>query len=233
MELGEIVKNRTPRLYYLGTYFCNFFICTGMSTSDSITAWINDLKIGDEDAVQQLWNRYYSQLVHQGWKKLAGQRCRTELAEEAALSAFASFCRSAKEGRYPELGDRNSLWRLLLKITVDKALGTRRNANALKRGGGRIRGESALVSSPMASEIGGIASVVGNEPTPELVAIMTEQFEQLLERLGSDELQTIAIAKMEGYTNGEIAARLNCAKRTIERRLNLICRKWQLEADGR
>jgi DNA-directed RNA polymerase specialized sigma24 family protein len=36
-------------------------------------------------------------------------------------------------------------------------------------------------------------------------------------------------AKMEGYTNAEIAQRLACSLRTVERRLELIRNTWQAE----
>ena len=36
-------------------------------------------------------------------------------------------------------------------------------------------------------------------------------------------------AKLEGYTNDEIAGQLGCSVRTVERRLRLIRKKWQHE----
>jgi DNA-directed RNA polymerase specialized sigma24 family protein len=51
---------------------------------------------------------------------------------------------------------------------------------------------------------------------------LTEEFQQLLDRLGSDELRRLAVWKLEGYTNAEIGGRLGCAEASIERRLHLI-----------
>ena len=42
----------------------------------------------------------------------------------------------------------------------------------------------------------------------------------------NDESQTIAIHKLSGFTNGEIAERLGCTTRKIERKLQLIRREW-------
>ena len=47
----------------------------------------------------------------------------------------------------------------------------------------------------------------------------------LLERL-EPPLQQIAQLRLEGYANIEIAARLDCALRTVERRLDVIRRIW-------
>ena len=64
--------------------------------------------------------------------------------------------------------------------------------------------------------------VIGNEPTPQFCLMITEQFDALLELLDDPELRELALGKMEGYTNQEMAERLNCSLRTIERRLRLI-----------
>jgi DNA-directed RNA polymerase specialized sigma24 family protein len=57
--------------------------------------------------------------------------------------------------------------------------------------------------------------------------MMAEECGRLLARLGDPELQALAVAKMEGYTNDEIAAGRDCSVRTVERRLRLIRRKWE------
>jgi hypothetical protein len=59
-----------------------------------------------------------------------------------------------------------------------------------------------------------------------------EQFELLLVRLGDAEdpdLLQIALGRMLGDSTTEIAVRLGCVPRTIERKLLLIRRLWELE----
>ena len=46
---------------------------------------------------------------------------------------------------------------------------------------------------------------------PELQAAVTEQFHRLLALLNDDALRRVALWKMEGHTDGEIAERLGCA----------------------
>jgi DNA-directed RNA polymerase specialized sigma24 family protein len=149
-----------------------------------------------------------------------------------ALSAFDSFCRGAARGRYPRLTDRDGLWRLLVVITARKAQDLVERQRRLKRGGGRVRGESALLCSA-GPEDGGIERVVGAEPTPEFAAQIAEECRRLLDRLGDDELRSVAVWKMEGDTNQEIAVRLGCAPATGERRLRLVRKLWQAEAPAR
>jgi len=71
---------------------------------------------------------------------------------------------------------------------------------------------------------------VGREPTPELAAMVAEEYRHLLGRLGDQTLCRIAAWKLEGYANEEIAARLGCGRRTIERKLGVIRSSWR--ADG-
>jgi DNA-directed RNA polymerase specialized sigma24 family protein len=60
---------------------------------------------------------------------------------------------------------------------------------------------------------------------------VTEEFKRLLADLGDEELRQIALAKMEGYTNQEIAARMDLTLRTVERRLALIRGRWTRKGD--
>jgi len=69
--------------------------------------------------------------------------------------------------------------------------------------------------------------VVGNEPTPDSVAAMAEEYQRLLDALGDDTLRSIAVWKMEGYSSEEIAERLGCALRTVARQLALIRTIWR------
>jgi hypothetical protein len=113
-----------------------------MATGDegSITRWLDVLKAGDEAAAQQLWERYFARMVGLARTKLrAGRRPGVAADEEdAALSAFDSFCSGAARGRFPALADRDDLWRLLTVITARKVFALVRRGERLKRGGGLV-----------------------------------------------------------------------------------------------
>src|SRR6266852_4950772 len=115
-----------------------------MSAPDSVTNWLVHLKAGDAAAAQALWERYFPRMVALARKRLHGARLPQD-EEDVALSAFDSFCRGAQEGRFPNLADRDDLWRLLLVITARKALDQLERQGRLKRGRGQLRGESALL----------------------------------------------------------------------------------------
>jgi DNA-directed RNA polymerase specialized sigma24 family protein len=202
-----------------------------MSTPDSVTNWLVQLKEGNAAAAQPLWERYFTRMVALARKRLRGARRREADEEDVALSAFRSFCRGANEGRFPQLGDRDNLWQLLVVITARKALDLLARQGRLKRGGGAVRGESVL--DPAGAGDGGIEQVVGNEPTPAFTVEVAEQCQRLLGKLGDAELRDIAVWKMEGHTNEEVAGRLGVALATVERRLRVIRKLWEGEDSGR
>ena len=201
-----------------------------MSSDGSVTHWLRRPQAGDAAAAQPLWEAYFVRLVALARARLRGARKEEGDEEDAALSALDSFCRGAEQGRFPRLDDRDDLWRLLVTITDRKASDlAKREKRKRKEGGGAVRGDSAL-RGPDGSPGAGWEQVVGDEPTPEFAARAAEEYRRLLERLGDEQLRSIAVWKMEGYTNEEIAARLDCALATVERRLQLIRKKWDAEA---
>ncbi len=78
-----------------------------------------------------------------------------------------------------------------------------------------------------------IACVLTREPTPEEAAELADECRRLLDTLKEPELRQIALWKVEGYTHEEIAARLDCVPRTIERKVSRIRLLWRHELEAR
>ena len=200
-----------------------------MDGDGSVTHWINEIKDGNRNAAQGLWERYFANLVRLAGASLNQGNRRVADEEDVAISVFHTFCLAAENGRFPDLSDRDSLWRLLVKMTARKAIDQNRKLNRQRRGGGNVRGESALGRPGVPNDPQAIAQIVGDVPTPEFAAMLSEEIRHLLELVEDPQLKELTIAKMEGYTNTEIAERLNCSERTIERRLKLIRAKCNEE----
>jgi DNA-directed RNA polymerase specialized sigma24 family protein len=198
-----------------------------MSSAGSVTHWIGRLKEGDPAAVQKLWEGFFHRLVRLARSRLQSAPRRAADEEDVALSAFDSFCRGALEGRFPRLSDRDELWQLLVLLTARKASNLVRQERRQRRGGGRVWNASALDEG--AGEGPAFANLIGREPDPEFAAQVAEECRRLLERLGDATLQAVAVWKMEGHTNEEIAGKLGRSLGTVERKLQLIRRTWQAE----
>jgi DNA-directed RNA polymerase specialized sigma24 family protein len=199
-----------------------------VSEPGSVTGWLGRLVDGDPAAAQPLWERYFRRLVARARHKLAGTPRGAADEEDVALWAFDSFCRAAAQRRFPRLDDRDDLWRLLLLRTDRKASNQRKHATRQKHGGGKVLNEGAL--APADSSGGSpLAQVPGREPTPEYAAQVAETWRRLFGLLRDPELEQVALLKMEGHSLGEIAARLGCVPRTVQRQLKLIRHIWERE----
>ncbi len=189
-----------------------------MSDEPAVTQWIAGLKLGDEAAARQLWEHYFQRLVALARAKLAASARRAADEEDVALSAFKSLCCGAANGRFPRLHDRDHLWPLLVVMTVRKSRDLCRLQGRQKRGGNLPAGDRT-------GDAVDVAQLLDHQPTPELAAMLAENYARLLDRLDAEQRQ-IAEMKLAGFTNPEIAAKLGCGLRTIDRRLQLIRRIW-------
>jgi DNA-directed RNA polymerase specialized sigma24 family protein len=194
-----------------------------------VTGLLERLKDGDHDAVRLLWQRYYRRLVALARTKLQSTSRRHADEEDAALSAFASFCRRAEQGQFPDLKDRDGLWSLLVSITARKAADQIKYNHRDKRGGGHVQDDAALAAPQGDSAPAGFDGLAGDDPTPEEAALMAEEVELLLNRLPDPELRRLAVEKLEGYTNADIAARHGYSLPTVERRLAIIRRLLKVQ----
>jgi DNA-directed RNA polymerase specialized sigma24 family protein len=201
-----------------------------MPTDGSVTHWLRRLQAGDTAAAQPVWERYYGQLVELAFRRLRGAPRRAADEEDVVLSAFDSFVRGVRQGRFPSLDDRRSLWALLVCITARKALLCRRRERAAKRGAGRVQAASELADAQDDGDV--LDEIVGREPSAEFAAQLAEEYRRLLDLLHDPNLRLIVVRKMEGASNAEVAQQLGCAPRTVERKLAVIHRLWTLEGEA-
>jgi DNA-directed RNA polymerase specialized sigma24 family protein len=199
-----------------------------MSNATSVTLWLDGIKAGDHNDIQRLWDRYFQRLVRLAGARLPGHCRRAFDEEDVALSAFQSFCDRAGRGQFPQLNDRDDLWRLMATITVRKALDTMRHQTRRKRGGGHVLGESALLGAEDAGD-SGLSEILSREPTPEDAARFAEDYQSLLTRLEDPALLSIALHRLEGETAVQIANAFKVSTKTIERKLRLIRAIWSQE----
>jgi DNA-directed RNA polymerase specialized sigma24 family protein len=199
-----------------------------MTSAGSVTYWIHQLKAGDQMALQQLWEGYFRRLVGLARQRLQGVARLAADEEDVALSAFDSFNRGLQEGRFPRLLDRGDLWQVLVVLTLRKAANLANRERAQKRGGGRVRLVSELPASEE-DEGPAFANLIGREPDPAFAAQIAEQCRRLLGLLNDPEWRCMALWKMEGWTNDEIALQVGRSERTVERKLRLIRETWEKE----
>ena len=90
--------------------------------------------------------------------------------------------------------------------------------------------EAALAAGTQVIDGDALAQFVSAEPTPEFVVMIAEETARKLGSLPDAALRQVAVLRMEGHSNQEIAAKLGCVARTVERKLDVIRSLWDGEA---
>jgi RNA polymerase sigma factor (sigma-70 family) len=183
----------------------------------SITGLIRAVQDGSSSAVRPLLSAYFCRLVRLARKRLQNLPGLGGYDEDLALRAFHSVCRRLRDpARSLDLAGRDDLWRLLATRTVSRTIDLIRRHRPAK-----VLGDDDLAQLPT------------REPTPDEAAELADECRRLLDSLKEPGLRQIALWKVEGYTHEEIAARLDCVPRTIERKVSRIRLLWKHELEDR
>ena len=179
----------------------------------SITRLIRAVQDGRDSAVCPLLAAYFDRPVQLASKRLQNLPVLGGYDEDLALRSFHSVCQRLRDSARPlDLADRDDLWRLLATRTISRAIDLIR-----RRHRAEVPGDQDLTR------------LLTREPTPEEAAEAADECRRLLDSLQEPELRRIALWKVEGYTNDEIAGRLDCVPRTIERKMSRIRLLWKHE----
>ena len=183
-----------------------------MNRDGSITVWINALRGQDSQAAQELWHRYFPRMVALARRQLREAAAGGFDEEDVALSAFNVFCQVIQKDRFPDLQTRDELWPILAKITVHKGIDWQRKSAAQKR------------EAPGKQE--SVDHIVAEQPAPDVEAIMAEECQRLLNMLDEAIHTKVALLKLDGFSNDEISSATGYSRRTIQRILALIRKRW-------
>lgn len=172
-----------------------------------------------------LWKRFYEKLRHLVKSRLHNSSRTVSDEEDLTLDSLAELFQGLLKGQYPSLDSRESLWKLLVTVSSRNVMDEVAKARRLKRGGGKVLNESALNSNDEPHQ-GILDQTPGKTPPPDVKMMIAERCTEMLESLGDDELQAIALLKTGGSNNKEVAATLNISLRSVERRLVEIRECW-------
>ena len=196
-------------------------------TQNPITLWIEELRAADQAAATKLWRHFFDRLRESALKKLHADTRRVYDEEDAALSAFNSFCKGIAAGRFPDLQDRQDLTALLLVITGRKVSQRHRYDRRTRRDVRRTVTEAIFDGGHQENRHSGLQQLNTREPAPEFVVAFSETCENFLDNLEDSKMREIAAMRIEGYNDLEIANQLDCARSTVQRRLEIIRRQCE------
>jgi RNA polymerase sigma factor (sigma-70 family) len=185
----------------------------GSLDSQSVTRLIRAAQHDRDSAVGPLLAVYFDRLVQLARQRLRDLPGLMNYDEDLALRSFYSVYRRVRDPQRPfRLADRHDLWRLLATRTISRAIDLIRTHRPAE-----LPGEDDL------------EQLLTREPTPEEAAATADECRRLLDLLDEPELRQIALWKVEGFTDEEVAARLDCVPRTVERKVRRIRMLWKHE----
>jgi RNA polymerase sigma factor (sigma-70 family) len=193
-----------------------------------VTRLIRLLRSGDATerdlAARLIWRRYFRDLLELARNNLNKRIRRREDEEDVLQSMYKSFCLRQQRGEF-DLSGRDALWSLLVTITLRKARNTAKRHMRDRRD---IAREQTIADSDDEGESAqwALEQMDATGPSPAEAAVLNEALERRLEVLADLELRQIALWRLEGYTNREIADRLDRTERSVERRMERIRSKW-------
>jgi RNA polymerase sigma factor (sigma-70 family) len=199
----------------------------------SVTRWITRLQSDDtgdrNEAARLIWQRYFHALLALARDNLRPQIRRRENEEDVLQDMYSSFCRRQRRGEF-DLADRDQLWGLLVRITLCKVRNTANKHRCQKRDVDRERApQSGDEPGALGLDLDGIKE---RGPGPHEAAVLNEALEQRLDARDDSELRSLALKKLEGWTNAEIAASIGRTERSVKRRLKRIRECWRDKEPG-
>ncbi|MEZ5940874.1 MAG: ECF-type sigma factor [Planctomycetaceae bacterium] len=193
------------------------------SSGSGPATWVHHLKSGQAEGLNELWARFYDRLVHHSKGRVRSVGMNGIDEESVACSVFESIWRAASEGRLESIQSCDELWWWLLSAAHRKIVDHTRRATALKRGGGEYVADLGDAQA--------LQQLLSNEPTPEYLTILSEEYERGMAILDDEQLKRIAVLKVSGATNEEICEELVIAPATVTRKLRRIYEIWRVAGE--
>ena len=195
---------------------------------------VEGLKSGDEQAINAIYEKYVARFRGIIAERLRGRVNRIADEEDVSNSVLNSFFAGVNRNRFPSLNDGDDLWQILGMLTKQKIVKYLRYFHRQKRGSGLVRGDSVFDSSALRN-----ANVEAYQPgrlqaSADEQMMEREHLNSLMDALPNERIREVAMMRLNGYSNQEIADQLNTSVRSVGRKLSLIREQWsqRLKADS-
>lgn len=170
-------------------------------------------KAGSEAAARELFDRYCEKLMRLARRRI-GQRMATRVdPEDVIQSAFRTFFVHVRNDDFT-FQHENDLFKLLVRLTVNKALRQIAHHRAAKRDPGRETGQGTEATDML-------RNLTAHDPSPEVEVAVIDEFERFLEKLPEFDRRVLEM-RVQGHSSAEIAEALGTYERKIRRVLERI-----------
>src|SRR5580704_2699190 len=170
-------------------------------------------KAGSETAARELFDRYCEKLMRLARRRI-GQRMNTRVdPEDVIQSAFRTFFVHVRNDEFTFEAE-DDLFKLLVRLTVNKALRQIAHHRAAKRDPGKELGQGS-------EENDFIANLTSQSPSPEVEVAVLDELERFLNKLPEFDRRVLEL-KLHGNSTTEIAETVGSYDRKIRRVLERI-----------
>ena len=170
-------------------------------------------KAGSQSAAGELFDRYCEKLMRLARRRI-GQRMVSRVdPEDVIQSAFRTFFVHVRNDEF-KFDAEDDLFKLLVRLTVNKALRQIAYHRAAKRDPHREAGQGS-------DDTDVLAGVMAHAPAPDVEVAVLDEFERFLSQLPEFERRVLEL-KLQGNTTTEIAEALGSYDRKIRRVLERV-----------
>jgi RNA polymerase sigma factor (sigma-70 family) len=168
---------------------------------------------GDQDAARQLFDAYVERLLPLARRRISQRLASRVDPEDVVQSVFRTFFARLKDDQF-SIHDQNDLFRLLVRITVHKALRQVAHHKAAKRDPGHEVAQSEDSQEQL-------LQLLTAEPTPDEAVLFLDHLEKFMGLLPQTDRRILEL-RMQGFSTEEIAKQLDSYDRKVRRVLERI-----------
>lgn len=182
-----------------------------MASDDSARTLLARWRAGDGDAAAEIYHAYWTRLCELARTRLSRQMARRVGPDDIVQSVFRSFFRRAEAGDFV-VPHAESLWALLVRITLNKVRRQTRRHRAQRRN------VAAEVEQPSDTPI---LDALAHEPTPAQAVALVDEVRFVLAPLDEVKRKMVTLC-LQGYSCSEIASSLGYSRWTVRRVLDRV-----------
>ena len=186
----------------------------------SISQWVLRLKSGNPTATQAIWDRFYPKLVEAANKRLIKNPDPATSGEDIAQSSFRNVCLGVLEGKYPQLENRDDLWKLLLVSMINRVRSHYRSINAQKRAVSLEESIDSIDDELLVQ----FKSPAAQSELDDLIDFLLNKLDQ---EDPSGQLRQIAVLYLNEHSASDIAKIIHRRQTNILHKVQLIRALWE------
>jgi DNA-directed RNA polymerase specialized sigma24 family protein len=191
--------------------------------SGSVSGWIELIRLGNTVAIEPLLERYFQRLVSFSDRKLRSGIRTSDDGEDIALQVIESVFRKIGRGSYPKLSDRNDLWLVLMVAAQRRVIDKQRKVLRWERHFAPVRTLTDLMEV-LNDDLG---EYLSKDDGQRRACEMIDLWDHMLSKLKDPSHREIAMLKLDGYSNRDIAIELKMTPKRVDRAVESILERWR------